>query len=62
MNLFELIALLLGLSAAFAYFNARLLHLPTTIGVMAIALAFSLALVATQSLGLPGLTEWAEQP
>ncbi len=61
MNLFELIALLLGLSATFAYFNAQLLHLPTTIGVMAIALVFSLALVVAQSLGLSGLTEWARQ-
>lgn len=60
MNLFELIALLLGLSATFAYLNAQFLRLPTTIGVMAIALAFSLALVAAQSLGLPGLAEWAE--
>lgn len=61
MNLFELIALLLGLSATFAYLNARFLHLPTTIGVMAIALAFSLVLVAAQSLGFPGLTDWAER-
>lgn len=61
MNLFELIALLLGLSATFAYLNARFLRLPTTIGVMAIALAFSLALVAAQALGFPGLTDWAER-
>lgn len=60
MNLFELIALLLGLSATFAYLNARVLRLPTSIGVMAVSLVFSLALVSAQSLGLPELTDWAK--
>ncbi len=55
MSLFELLAVLLTLTALFSYLNHRLLGLPTAIGVMAVALAFSLALVG---LGLAGL-DWA---
>ncbi|NQW30650.1 MAG: sodium:proton antiporter [Ignavibacteria bacterium] len=49
----DLIALLLVISAVFAYLNHRFLKLPTTIGLMAISLLFSLLLIATHSLGLP---------
>ena len=42
MTLFELIAILLTLSAVFAYLNARYVHLPNTIGVMLISLVASL--------------------
>ena len=45
MSAFDLIALLLVLSAGFSYFNHRWLHLPTTIGLMLIGLVFSLALL-----------------
>jgi CPA1 family monovalent cation:H+ antiporter len=45
MDLFELIALLLVLSATFSYLNYRYIKLPTTIGVMAIALVFSLGFI-----------------
>ncbi|MBX3427521.1 MAG: sodium:proton antiporter [Pirellulales bacterium] len=60
MDLFELIAALLTLSAVFASINARWLRLPTTIGLMAIALVFSLMLIA---LGhwIPGVERQAEK-
>lgn len=45
MDLFELIALLLTLSAIFSYINHRWVKLPTTIGLMVIALVFSLGLI-----------------
>lgn len=45
MDFFELIALLLTLSAVFSYLNYRFVKLPATIGVMVIALLFSLALI-----------------
>jgi CPA1 family monovalent cation:H+ antiporter len=46
MELFDLIALLITLSAIFSYINHRWLRLPTTIGLMVIALVFSLSLIA----------------
>ena len=44
MNLTDIIALLISLTAVLAYLNHRWIKLPTTIGVMAAALAFSLSL------------------
>ena len=52
MSLFELIAFLLTLSALFSYLNHRYLKLPTTIGLMLIALLFSLGLLALAPLGI----------
>jgi NhaP-type Na+/H+ or K+/H+ antiporter len=40
----KIVAILLTLTAAFSYLNHRYLNWPMTIGVMAIALAVSLAL------------------
>ncbi len=51
---FELIAILLVLSAAFGYLNHRILHLPHTIGLVVIALAVSLAILGIDLLA-PGL-------
>lgn len=45
MNVLDLIAAVLTLTALLAYVNARFLHLPTVIGVMVLGMAFSLALV-----------------
>ncbi len=45
MDLFELIASLLTLSAVFSYINHRWIRLPSTIGLMVIALLFSLLLI-----------------
>ena len=38
MKLFNILAVLITLSAVFSYINHRFIKLPTTIGVMAIAL------------------------
>jgi monovalent cation:H+ antiporter, CPA1 family len=46
MQLFHLVAVLLVLAASFSYINYRLLKLPTTIGLMALTLLFSVGLVA----------------
>ncbi|MFV0445892.1 MAG: cation:proton antiporter [Planctomycetaceae bacterium] len=45
MELFDLAAALITLAAVFSYINHRWLKLPTTIGLMVIALLFSLGLV-----------------
>jgi CPA1 family monovalent cation:H+ antiporter len=52
MTVFQLLALLLTVTALFSYVNFRFLRLPTTIGVMLIALLSSLALIALDLLGL----------
>lgn len=51
MSTLDTIALLVTLTALFSYFNARFVRLPTTIGLMLIALLLSLALVAAGKLG-----------
>ncbi len=53
MNLFQLIALLVTLTAVFGYLNHRYARLPTTIGVMLFALVLSLALILLDRLGVP---------
>ncbi|MFQ5936993.1 MAG: sodium:proton antiporter, partial [Acidiferrobacterales bacterium] len=45
MRLLNLTAILITLSALFSYLNHRYLRLPTTIGVMLIALLLSLTLI-----------------
>ncbi|MEJ2119692.1 MAG: sodium:proton antiporter [Alphaproteobacteria bacterium] len=47
---FELIAILLGLSALFGYLNFRFIRLPHTIGLLVIALVVSLAIIATEAV------------
>jgi CPA1 family monovalent cation:H+ antiporter len=51
MNAFDIIAVVLTLAAVFGYINLRFIKLPTTIGLMLIALLFSLSLIAAQHLG-----------
>jgi len=46
MRLFDLLAILTVLAAGFSFLNVRLLKLPTTIGLMALSLVFSLCLLA----------------
>ena len=50
MRLFDIIAVLITLSALFSWFNYRFLKLPTAIGLMLIALLMSLTLL----LPIPG--------
>ncbi|MBT5873198.1 MAG: sodium:proton antiporter [Candidatus Latescibacteria bacterium] len=45
MNIFDIAAILIGLSALFGFVNHRVLHLPHTIGLVVIALVSSLTLV-----------------
>lgn len=49
MTVLDLIAAVLVLTALLAWLNARFLHFPTTIGAMALATAFSLALVVLEN-------------
>jgi CPA1 family monovalent cation:H+ antiporter len=58
MSLFEIIAILLTLAALFSYINCRTIKLPTTIGIMLIALLFSLGLIFLGKF-FPGLRAWA---
>jgi len=60
MHLLDVVALLVSLTALLSYANHRLLRLPTTIGVMLIALLLSLALIFAGELGY-GVEAWAEK-
>ncbi|CAN5826603.1 sodium:proton antiporter [soil metagenome] len=53
MSTFQIIAILLSLTAIFSYLNYRYFKLPATIGVMLIALLFSLGLI-----GAGHITPW----
>jgi hypothetical protein len=50
----DIAAICLAATALLAYLNHRFAGLPTTIGVMAIALVVSLAIVALDALGVTG--------
>ena len=52
MSLFNIIAILLTLSALFSYLNHRFFHLPTTVGLMLAALLMSLALLLLAALDI----------
>ena len=60
MKLFNILAILVSLSAIFSYINYRYIRLPNTIGLMLIALLVSLALIALGPFSL-GLKEDARQ-
>jgi CPA1 family monovalent cation:H+ antiporter len=54
----NLTATILVITALLAYVNQRFVRLPTTIGVMSIALGLSIIFVGLDRLGLPGLREY----
>jgi len=54
MNFFQIATVLITLSALFSYLNFQYIRMPAKIGVMAISLAISLALLAGGLLGIPG--------
>ena len=58
MTLFALLSTLVVLAAIFSYINYRLFKLPTTIGVMILALAMSLTILAAGSTA-GGVRTWA---
>lgn len=57
MSLFEIIAILTCLAAVFGFLNARTVRLPTTIGIMIIALTFSLVFIGVGT-ALPTVQAW----
>jgi len=59
-TILQVISLLVSLTALLAYANHRLLRLPTTIGVMLIALLMSLGLIGAGALGYD-VRSWAER-
>jgi CPA1 family monovalent cation:H+ antiporter len=59
-SVLDIIALLVSLTALFAWVNHRFVRLPTTIGVMLISLLLSLVLVALGALGF-GVEDWAQK-
>jgi len=59
MTAFDVLAVLMTITALLAWINYRFVRLPTTIGLMVISLLFSLALVAAGSLGF-GIRESLE--
>ena len=62
MSAFDIIAILLFITAGFSYINCRFIRLPTSIGLMAISLVLSLALVGASELGVfPALRLFAEE-
>jgi monovalent cation:H+ antiporter, CPA1 family len=60
MDLFQIIASLITLSALFSYVNHRWVKLPTTIGLMLIALLFSLGLILV-GFFVPAVEQTAER-
>jgi len=52
MQTFLTIAAILGLTALFSYINERFLHMQQTIGLMLLALGFTLILALLNGLGL----------
>ena len=60
MALFQIIAVLLTLTALMAYLNHKLLGMPQTIGLMVLALVFSLGLIGLSSV-MPGVGQRARQ-
>lgn len=61
MELFTTVAALLAVAAALAWLNERVVGLPTTIGVMLIALAISVAALALGSLGVLSIADRARE-
>ncbi|WP_423909990.1 cation:proton antiporter [Candidatus Spongiihabitans sp.] len=61
MDLTNLIAIILTLSAVFSYINFRFIGLPTTIGVMLIALVVSFGFILLGGLGIMALHRYAEK-
>ena len=59
MTVFEITTVVIVLTALFSFINSQTLRLPTTIGVLVIALLLSLVLVCLGYLGFAGIMETA---
>ncbi|HHL19375.1 MAG TPA: sodium:proton antiporter [Thiothrix sp.] len=53
MNITDILAILISLAALFSYINYRFIKLPTTIGLLLIALAISLGIIILDRIGIP---------
>lgn len=60
MDIFDTFAIILSLAAGLAYVNYRFLKLPTTIGLMVLAMGLSLVVVLTRELGVHTLSNAAQ--
>ena len=60
MDLFDLVAILITISAAFSYLNHRLIRLPTTIGLMVLTLMLSAVMVAVGQFR-PDFSQWVTE-
>ena len=60
MQILNIIAILLTLSAVFSYINYRFIKLPTAIGIMLISLVLSLLLLVSGKLGLFDVSQQAK--
>jgi CPA1 family monovalent cation:H+ antiporter len=60
MTLFQTVTVLIALTAMGGYLNHRLLHLPPTIGLMAIALVFSIVLVTLGETGVVDVHRYSQ--
>jgi len=60
MDILNIAAILITVSAIFSYINHRFIKLPTTIGLMLIALVVSLLLIASKQLGIGNIEQYAE--
>jgi len=61
MDFLNTAAVLISLAALFSYLNYRYLKIPTTIGIMLIALSISLGLLMADFLQLTNLADYAER-
>ena len=56
---FDIIAILITITAIFSFLNVRHFGLPSTVGVLAIALVFSALVIAAGKLGVPAVESMA---
>lgn len=61
MDLFDVIAILLGLVAVFSFINQRYFRFPMVIGLMIISLAMALVFLALEHYGAPAAADWAQR-
>ena len=60
-GIIDITAALISISALFAYINHRFIGLPTTIGVMVVAMLLSLLVYSLSALGLSDFQDRAQQ-
>lgn len=61
MTFIDIVAILVTFAALFSFVNERFIRMPNTIGLMAMSLLFSLALMVLGKMGFFSLTEYASE-